>query len=169
MKKTIIALCALTLLSGCYEISTGEKNGVITKLAQSGVFCKTWEMEIVRGGLTSGSGVVGAPFDVTIENPDLVKIAKQAIDTGAEIRIHYSREMVSFCRSDSDSTFLTSIEILRPGNATLQKAGAAASAASPASVPGPTGAQFQQMLDNQTKSIDQNERLLRIVEAKQAK
>ena len=60
MKKiTIIALAASLLLAGCGDTGGGEKNGTVTKLAVSGIFCKTNEMEIVRGGLNAGTGVNG--------------------------------------------------------------------------------------------------------------
>ena len=163
MKKTILALCALTLLSACGDTGGGEKNGTITKLATSGVFCKTHEMEIVRGGLNAGTGVNGASFDVTIEDDGLYQTARKAIASGAEVQITYRTEFASFCRSDSHSTFLTGITIVRPGIA-----GATPKAAATAGSASVTSAQFQQMLDNQTRSIDQNERLVRAVETLQA-
>lgn len=164
MKKTaILALCAGLVLSGCGDTGGGEKNGTITKLAVSGKFCKTNEMEIVRGGLNGGTGVNGAAFDVTIDDPKLLKIAQDAIATGAEVQITYRTEWVSFCRSDSNSTFLTGIKIIRQGIAGSKPAGAPSVGAG-----GVSNAQFQQMLDNQTRSIDQTERLLKIVEARKA-
>ena len=70
--KTILRLVAVTSLAvattACWSMGSGEKIGVVTKLARHGVFCKTWEGQIVRGGLNGGSGVVGAAFDFTIED-----------------------------------------------------------------------------------------------------
>lgn len=176
MKKlTIIALAASLLLGGCGDTGGGEKNGTVTKLATSGVFCKTNEMEIVRGGLNAGTGVNGSSFDVTIEDPALLKIARDAIRTGAEVQITYRTEFITFCRSDSGDAFLTGIKIIRPGIAGTpsqpQAAGAAATASTgTASV---SSTQFQQMLDqqkqaidNQSRSIAQNEQLIKIVTAR---
>jgi len=168
----VLALASTLLLGGCYVTATGEKNGTITKLAQSGLFCKTWEMEIVRGGFASGTGVAGSAFDVTIEDMNLLKTAQAAIETGAEIRIRYRKELNSFCRSDSHSYFLTSIEILNPGiaqkGADGSKAPVGTATGSPAAVI-LTNAQLQQLLDNQTRSLDQNERLLKAIEAQHPK
>jgi hypothetical protein len=171
MKRSIIAvLAASLLLAGCGDTGGGEKNGTITKLAVSGVFCKTNEMEIVRGGFNSGTGANGASFDVTIEDPALLAIAKKAIETGAEIQITYRTEFITWCRSDSSDHFLTGIKIIRPGIAgATPSTPAAPGAPATTAAPGVTNAQFQQMLDNQTRSIDQTERLVKVVEAMAAK
>lgn len=162
----VLALAASLMLSGCGDTGGGEKNGTITKLATSGVFCKTNEMEIVRGGLNGGTGVNGSSFDVTIEDPKLLEIAQKAITTGAEVQITYRTEFMTFCRSDSHDAFLTGIKIIRPGIAGTTSS---VSGPAPASGGAVSPAQFQQMLDNQTRSIDQNERLVKVVETLAAK
>lgn len=169
MKTSIaLALAASLLLSGCGDTGGGEKNGTVTKLAVSGLFCKTHEMEIVRGGLNSGTGVNGSSFDVTIEDPALLKIAQEAIKTGAEVQITYRTEAITFCRSDSHDAFLTGIKIIRPGIAG-SATGKTTPSAAPTSGPGISNAQFQQMLDNQTRAIDQNERMVKAVETLMAR
>lgn len=169
MKKSIIAvLAASLLLAGCGDKGSGEKNGTITKLATTGFFCKTHEMEIQRGGLQGGTGVNGAAFDVTIEDPKLYEIAKAAIKTGAEVQITYHTELNSFCRSDSQDNFLTSIRIIRPGIA----GGASAQKFTPLGsgrTVEMTQAQFQQIIDNQTSSLSQTERLVKAIETMSAK
>lgn len=166
MKKTaVLAITASLMLSGCGDTGGGEKNGTITKLAVSGIFCKTNEMEIVRGGFNSGTGANGASFDVTIEDPKLLAIAREAIKTGAEVQITYRTELVTFCRSDSSDHFLTGIKIIRPGIAGATSAASATTGSQPAGMVTIPAAQLQQMIDNQTRSIDQNERLIKMVEA----
>jgi hypothetical protein len=110
-KNSIAALACLSL-SACGNLGTGEKVGQVVKLAQTGVFCKTWEGEIVRGGYNGGSGVQGAAFNFTIEDPALVKQIQDALDGQYEIRLYYRTEMVTFCRSDSDDHFVTKVEVL---------------------------------------------------------
>lgn len=169
MKKSIIlALAASLLLTACGDKGSGEKNGTITKLATNGFFCKTHEMEIQRGGLQGGTGVNGATFDVTIEDPKLYEIAQAAIKTGAEVQITYHTELNSFCRSDSQDNFLTSIKIIRPGIAgtTLPTTVTPLGSGRTVEI---SQAQFQQILDNQTSSLSQTERLIKVIEAGQAK
>lgn len=115
MKKlALIALIAISTasLTGCYEVADGEKIGMITRVSQQGVFCKTWEAEIIRGGFSGGSGVNGQAFHFTIENPELVKQVQSAMEKQVEVKIHYKTEMNSFCRSSSGDSFVQSIETI---------------------------------------------------------
>lgn len=106
------AVVAMTTLSGCFEYSKGEKIGQIVKLTQSGIFCKTYEAQLIRGGFNNGTGVMAAPFDFTIEDLSLLPKIQEAMDKQQEIKVHYSEELISFCRSDSGSHFLTGVEVI---------------------------------------------------------
>ncbi len=110
----LVLLCVITLsLVGCWDKGGGEKVGSIIKLNRQGFFCKTWEAEIIRGGLNTGSGVVGTAFHFTIEDDSLAKQVEQAMNSQQEVRITYRFEAVTWCRSDSpDDAFLVKIEPL---------------------------------------------------------
>jgi hypothetical protein len=113
MKLTRMLLLAAPMLAlvGCGDMGSGEKMGTIIKLATHGVFCTTYEAELIRGGMSNGSGAFGvAPFDFTIDKPELVAKVQAAVESQQEVKITYHEEMNSFCRSDSNSYFLTSIE-----------------------------------------------------------
>lgn len=99
-------------LSGCYETSNGEKIGIITKIAKQGVFCQTWEAEIIRGGLNGGTGVNGSAFHFTVADDATAKKITEAMEAGQEVKISYRAEMATFCRSDSENHFLKSFEVL---------------------------------------------------------
>lgn len=47
MKKNLIYLTLILLLTGCWEVSNGEKVGTIVKFAKEGMFIKTWEGELI--------------------------------------------------------------------------------------------------------------------------
>ena len=128
--KTFLRLAAIALVAvsstACWNTGSGEKIGVITKLAKSGVVFKTWEGQIVRGGLSGGSGVVGAPFDFTIEDDKLAEEVQRIMDQQKEVKIHYKSELITLFRSDSNDHFLTGIEVLSneaPASATNGLAG----------------------------------------------
>lgn len=59
--SSLLLVVALPILfSGCWEVGKGEKVGQVVKVnEQSGLFCKTIEVEIIRGGFAGGSGVNG--------------------------------------------------------------------------------------------------------------
>jgi hypothetical protein len=147
---SVILLASASLsLSSCYEVGTGEKNGTITKFAKTGFFCKTWEAEIQRGGLNSGSGVIGAPFDFTVEDPSLVQKVQDAIDSQREVRIHYRSEFNSFCRSDSQDHFLVSIDYVAAG-----QGGTVRADGKPVVGTNLTPAQVNRLLDQNQQVID---------------
>jgi hypothetical protein len=113
MKKMILAaIVAATTLTGCLKTGDGEKIGMVTKLAKQGVMCPTYEGEIVRGGLNGGSGVNGASFHFTVESEDMAKKVKEAMEGQKEVKITYSSEFATLCRSDSGNHFLTSIDVI---------------------------------------------------------
>jgi len=113
LKVAVAALIAVSL-SGCLEVSQGEKVGIITKIAKQGVFCKTWEGSIVRGGFSGGSGANGQAFDFTVADEATAKQIVDAMENQQEVKIHYRAEFVSFCRSDAQSHFLTKVEVVGP-------------------------------------------------------
>lgn len=107
----LVALSAI-LLAGCWDTGGGEKIGSITRLNRAGVFCKTWEGEIIRGGLNTGSGVMGQAFHFTIEDDSLAKDVEKYMLSQQEVKITYRSELNTWCRSDSHGVFLTKIEPL---------------------------------------------------------
>lgn len=110
--KLFIPMFAAVLLAGCWDKGGGEKIGSITRLQRTGLFCKTWEGEIIRGGLNSGSGVIGYAFHFTVENEALAQQVQKAMEAQQEVKISYNEEAFWFCRSDSNGFFLSKIEPL---------------------------------------------------------
>ena len=90
----------------------GEKVGQIVLLDHRGLWSDTWEAQLIRGGMTNGSGAFGmTPFNFTIEDPSLQAKVDQYRKNGTEVNITYRIE--GFCkptRSESKCTFLTGIE-----------------------------------------------------------
>lgn len=114
MKKllTLAILASTLLLSGCWETAKGEKIGNIVKVSQEGAVCKTYEAEIIRGGLNGGTGSNGTAFFFTIENSEMAKQLQDAMEAQKEVKIRYHSEMNSWCRSNSGDHFLDSFEII---------------------------------------------------------
>lgn len=117
--RYLLGLCIL-VLSGCKDTGYGDKVGQIIKLSKQGFVCKTWEAELIRGGLNNGSGASSTVFDFTIENEALVKYVQDALDKQYEVKIHYNMEFTTACRSDSGDHFLDSIERLNNQGHPLQ-------------------------------------------------
>jgi len=116
MKWLSMLLMSLCLTScNISNPSNGHKIGRIVKLADEGVWCKTCEGELIRGGLVDGSGSMGSSFKFTIESRALREIALQAFETQAEVILTYEVELCSACWRSECSTphFVKAIEIVR--------------------------------------------------------
>lgn len=155
------AIFALALMTGCWDKGSGEKIGSITRIQKTGVFYQTWEAEIIRGGLNSGSGVVGNAFHFTVESEELAEKVKQAMLAQQEVKITYREEALTWCRSDSNDYFLVKIEPLNtvslPPTQTKENTGIKPAASQPTSTDPAVVEllkQNQQMLSNQQALIE---------------
>ncbi len=111
--KRYLLLCLL--LTGCLQSSSGEKVGIITRISREGIipFCKTWEVEMVRGGLVGGSGTLGSSFRFTVSSDELLQKLKEALESQKEVKIFYHQDyFLPFggCQSKSDAYFLDDIK-----------------------------------------------------------
>lgn len=145
IKSILLAIVLSLLLTGCWDSGTGEKVGIITKVAKQGAMCPTWEAEIQRGGMSNGSGVNGQTFDFTIEGNDA--IVAQLIDDmehQREVKITYRTEVATLCRSDSaHNAFITS---LTPSDTTTRPLKVAPVSVQPV-VPAPQGDHNQRIIE----------------------
>ena len=116
----IIALAFAALLTGCgfrgSDTGTSQKVGVIVRVSKVGMISETWEAQLIRGGLTDGSGAIGTvPFDFTVESYALAQKTKEYMEAGTEVKITYHTEMIySSFRSSSGGDFLIGIEPMAP-------------------------------------------------------
>lgn len=90
-----------TFLLRYHVTQTGERTGTIIKVADEGMFIKTHEAEMIKGGMNVGSGGFGvAPFFFTIRDEKLFPVIQQAFDSGKEVTIKYHQELS--CVIDSE-------------------------------------------------------------------
>lgn len=115
MRRQFIATFVIFSL-GC-GIGTpmhGEKLGTIIRVAYGGVLCNTWEATIVRGGMNAGSGAFAAPFDFTIESPELADQVQALMEAQREVKLTYRTEGIyQLCRSDSGGHFAVKVEAVK--------------------------------------------------------
>ncbi|HMH11136.1 MAG TPA: hypothetical protein VK553_10520 [Candidatus Nitrosopolaris rasttigaisensis] len=110
MKKVLLLLAISTCLTGCWERANGEKVGVIVKCASEGAFIKTYECEMIRGGLSGASGVMGQSFHFTVENKNDIPLVDKALAEQKEVHIKYHKEWITMWRTEtSDNSFLDEI------------------------------------------------------------
>lgn len=91
----------------------GTKVGQIVKLSNEGMVWKTWEGQLIRGGMTSGSGTVGTvPFDFTIQDEAVLAAAQKYMDSQTEVIVHYHIRGIFVVASSGSGGgyYVTSIE-----------------------------------------------------------
>lgn len=117
--KKLAAIVTVLALSSCginTSPGTGSKVGQIVKLAKVGMVSETWEAELIRGGLTNGSGAVGsAPFDFTIEGDEAAALVGKFMHDQTEVEVNYRTEgLFAATRSESNGHFLVTIAPVKP-------------------------------------------------------
>ena len=96
--KCIFSLGIGFFLSSCTirtDPGKGQKIGRITNVSHQGLISKTWEATLVRGGLSDGSGVIGMPFEFTIESESLAMVAIDCMEKQTEVIVQYRIEFIS--------------------------------------------------------------------------
>lgn len=120
MKTFVMMFVVALMLAGCglnVDPGDGSKIGQIVKVKQEGIICKTWEAQLIRGGMTGGSGAFGVrPFDFTIRDPRLAATLIRHMNRQTEVIIEYRTQGVyAVCSSGSYGEFLKSIRAAKGG------------------------------------------------------
>jgi hypothetical protein len=97
MKKSLsyfmlIGVCCL--LTSCWTTQSGQKSGIIVKVAKVGKYWGTYEGELIKGGLEDASGVSGKEFLFSLGQFDseLIKKAKIAMQHNYHVVLDYHCE-----------------------------------------------------------------------------
>lgn len=115
-KKLLFSFLIITmsLLTGCWTTKSGQKAGIIVKVAKEGSFWGTYEGELIKGGLENASGASGREFHFTIGQfkSELVNKAELAMQNNSHVIISYHcEEYVAPWRGET-KCFVDSIKIL---------------------------------------------------------
>ncbi len=94
-------------VKGCayYDYSEGYRQGTITKFSRKGIFWKTWEGEMVLGGVrsTSDGGMIANTWTFSLDrqtkhNESLQRLVEQLVEAqqcGSPTRLHYNQSMLA--------------------------------------------------------------------------
>lgn len=113
MKHLIVIL--IVLMTGCgYGIRSGEgkKIGQVVKLGEYGMLCKTYEGELVRGGLNNGSGVNGSSFHFSMKSKEMFDKLNKMMEDQQEIEITYQKSNFSGVCSGDAGVWVTDFKVL---------------------------------------------------------
>ena len=104
-----VALAFAPLLTACGDYSDGDRIGVIQKFSHKGFLVKTWEGDMLLGGIVShDSSTVDSGGNVhtsvtmgtnvwsfTVENPALVEQVQHYMNAGIPVRVTYHQELMA--------------------------------------------------------------------------
>ncbi|MCA0402412.1 MAG: hypothetical protein LCH30_01310 [Proteobacteria bacterium] len=117
MKKIVLISAILLLgsqLTGCWSVKSGQKSGIIVKVAKEGKLWGTYEGEMILGGLENASGASGRAFHFTLGQfkSDLVKQADFAMQSNKHVVIRYHCDAVTMPWSGETKCFADELKIL---------------------------------------------------------
>jgi len=135
LDRASLATAGLAIMLSAYghgiDSGDGKKIGQVIQLGKHGMLCSTYEGKLVRGGMNTGSGVLGGVFDFTVEGDDLYSRLNKAMEAQQEIEITYHK--VSFsgpCTSESDH-FVRGFRVISDTAPTVQVKPSDAASATP--------------------------------------
>lgn len=86
-------------LSGCSR-SEGSRAGIVTKFSHKGNLTKSWEGEMVMGGMRVGTDSEGSSmlqanvWQFTVTDPNIVEQVKEALRQGYRVELEYKQTMM---------------------------------------------------------------------------
>jgi hypothetical protein len=102
--KRLVTLLTVSLIaittSGCWETSSGERVGIVTKLSCEGIFWKTWEGKLHFAGAngTIAADWSGFSLDASMHRgEDIEALSKRLVEaqcSGKRVKIIYREEML---------------------------------------------------------------------------
>lgn len=98
----IIALLVLSRVTGCDRgYSEGDRTGTVTKFSHKGLAIKSWEGELVMGGIRAtatrgGASIMAANvWEFTVKDEAVAKTIENAMQTGETVDLHYIQYLIA--------------------------------------------------------------------------
>lgn len=112
MKKLLLA--AALFCAGCgqgFDYSDGSRVGTVVKFSKKGAFCKTWEGEMVLGGVrASENGAIANVWAFSVIDEKVVHAVQQAAEDGRRVKLTYHEGLLTGPCISETSYFVTAAE-----------------------------------------------------------
>jgi hypothetical protein len=107
MKTFIITILTIFLMGGCVarssqgvnpHYSDGVRAGTVTKLSNKGLIWKSWEGELLVGGMresSDGKSMVPNIMEFNVSDPSIIEKLQSAIDSGQKVVLTYNQWFIS--------------------------------------------------------------------------
>lgn len=128
MRKWIVLLILLLLVGGGLYYATfgyysdGTRVGSLVKLSRKGYIFKTYEGELMVGGMSDGTGTFNSTnwmFSVDDNNQQVVNALNESQRTGQRVALHYEEKFFQLPWNGDTKYFVTSVELIPVARPTL--------------------------------------------------
>ena len=121
MRKWIFILIFLLLVGGVlYYVSfgaysDGTRVGSLVKLSRKGYVFKTYEGQLMVGGMSDGTGTFNSTtwdFSVDGDNKSVVEALETSQKTGQRVSLHYDEKFFQLPWNGDTKYFVTAVELV---------------------------------------------------------
>lgn len=108
----LLATCTVTRFTGIhYVYSEGDRSGTVTKLSRKGALVKTWEGELVMGGVRKGNdGKMDANvFCFSVADSTVISQLQDALNSGETVNLHYKQYFQTAISEGESGYLITSV------------------------------------------------------------
>lgn len=94
----------IACINGCgADYSDGERSGTVTKFSRKGLWMKSWEGELLMGGMTTDGDGRSVPnvFQFTVVDSAVVPLVQAAQHAGRPVTVAYRQWAISPVGQDS--------------------------------------------------------------------
>lgn len=103
----------VTFLLSQFSFSDGDRAGTITKFSRKGYIFKTYEGELLQGGVTDGTGAFNAEkflFSVSPGQDSVIHRIERALLNGRRVRVHYEEKYFRFFWMGDTKYYITEVD-----------------------------------------------------------
>lgn len=102
---------------GNFSISDGKRVGVVTKFSHKGIFCKTWEGDLLLGGQGT---VTSSHWEFSVDDKNVAEEINGAMDKQELVELLYHQQLFVFPWKGDTKYFVTGVkQIHRPATAVV--------------------------------------------------
>lgn len=122
----VLLLVLLAVRGIDLEYSTGSRAGNVTKFSKKGFAFKTYEGELLMGGMRSNAegNLTSNVFLFSVTEPAVVEEIDKALTNGQRVKLYYRQVWASGAMKGDTDYFITKVEMVDPsvqvGKATAQ-------------------------------------------------
>lgn len=113
----VVFLLVLLAVRGIdLEYSSGSRAGTVTKFSKKGYAFKTYEGELLMGGVRSNveGNLTSNIFEFSVVDPAMAEEVDKALTSGKRVKLHYRQVwMGGFTKGNTDY-FITKVELVDP-------------------------------------------------------